>query len=81
MNARSIEFMNTESITQQRLAWSLAEVATSLGLSPGFVRKQLRKGSLPSQKIGRRLLILDEDLRAWLGASSTADQEPLEAGR
>ena len=69
--------MKCESITAHRLAWSLTEVATSTGLSSGFLRKQVRSGSLRSRKFGRRLLILDEDLRAWLGAAGTTDRVPL----
>ena len=73
--------MRNTNVTNQRLAWSLAEAATSLGLSLGFLRKQVRAGSLRSRKIGRRLLILDEDLRAWLGQDRTAEGTGTEGGK
>ena len=73
--------MRIESVTSQRLAWGLAEAATSLGLSPGFLRKQVKVGALKSRKIGRRLLILDEDLRTWLGQDRTAEGTGTEGGK
>ncbi len=73
--------MRIENITGRRLAWSLAEVATALPLSPGFLRKQVKVGALKSRKIGRRLLILDEDLRAWLGQDRTAEGTGTESGK
>ena len=62
-------------LNQQRLAWGVDEIAAGTGLSIGFVRGQVQNGELKSLKKGRRLLILDEDLRAWLGQASTAAHE------
>ncbi len=53
-------------ITQKRMAWSLAEIAESTGLSLGFLRNEVRRGALPVKKLGRRVLVLEEDLRHYL---------------
>lgn len=53
-------------VTTQRIAWSLAEIAKQTGLSLGFLRNEVRAARLPIRKFGRRVLVLDEDLRAYL---------------
>ena len=55
------------SVTSRRLAWSIAEVASSTGLSIGFVRKEIRAGRLAARRAGRRVLVLDDDLKRYLG--------------
>jgi excisionase family DNA binding protein len=54
------------SITVERIAWSVSEVSRSTGLSPSFVRKQIKLGKLRGRKKGRRLLVMNKDLRAYL---------------
>jgi len=63
------------SITRRK-AWSAGELATAYGFSLAFVRKQIALGALPAKKIGRRVIVLDTDLQAFLlhhslGVSST----------
>jgi excisionase family DNA binding protein len=53
-------------ITTRRIAWSLSEIARQTGLSLGFLRNEVRAARLPIRKFGRRVLVLDEDLRAYL---------------
>lgn len=69
----------TQSVTTviNRLAWSLREISESTGLSPNFLRYEVQLGNLPARKFGRRVLVRDEDLRAYLengssGGSSSA---------
>ncbi len=52
--------------TTRRIAWSLAEISISTGLSLGFLRNEVRRGALPIKKFGRRVLVLEEDLRSYL---------------
>jgi excisionase family DNA binding protein len=61
------------SVTSQRIAWSLAEVAESTGLSLGFLRKDVRRGALPVRRFGRRVLVLKEDLENYLLRGSQKD--------
>jgi len=59
--------MSTKSVTDRRLAWALAELAPALRVSLGFLRKEIRRGSLKARKLGRRVVVLDEDLKRYLG--------------
>lgn len=58
----------------QRTAWSLAEIAQKTGLSLGYLRNGQRAGRLPIRRFGRRVLVLDDDLKNYLsrGSSETA---------
>jgi excisionase family DNA binding protein len=57
-------------VTAQRIAWSLGEISDATGLSLGFLRNDVRRGTLPIRKFGRRVLVLDEDLKAYLSKGS-----------
>jgi excisionase family DNA binding protein len=50
----------------ERLAYSLAEAAQAVGLSVRSLRYLLETGKLGFVKIGRRILIRDEDLQRLL---------------
>lgn len=52
--------------TDLRVAWSLAEVAKVTGLSVGFIRAEIKRGVLPVKRFGRRVLVLDSDLKSYL---------------
>ena len=56
--------------TSPRLAWALSEIANFTGLSVAFLRGEVRGGRLPVRKFGRRILVKDEDLRAYLDRGS-----------
>lgn len=52
--------------TVPRLAWGLSEVSNATGLSVPFLRAEVRAGRLPVRRFGRRVLVRDEDLKAYL---------------
>lgn len=54
----------------QKFAWSLAEISERTGLSIGFLRNENRRGALKTRKFGRRVLVLDADLKDYLEGSS-----------
>lgn len=56
--------------TTQRIAWALAEIAESTGLSLAFLRNEVRRQALPVKRFGRRVLVLEEDLRRYLASGS-----------
>lgn len=60
----------TATTSIQRIAWSLAEISKQTGLSLGFLRNEVRAERLPVRKFGRRVLVLDDDLRAYLARGS-----------
>jgi len=55
-----------KNVTGERLGWSVPEISTSLPLSEGFIRKEIKSGALKSRRIGRRIIVLDNDLKAYL---------------
>lgn len=66
--------METEAMTP-RVAWSLQEIAKATGLSLGFLRNEVRRGVLRVKRFGRRVLVLDEDLKAYLSEGSNKEDE------
>lgn len=53
----------------ERPALSVAETAEMLGISRWLVQQAVRDGSLPSVRVGRRILIPRGRLDAWLAGS------------
>ncbi len=49
-----------------RRAWSVHEVCERLGVSRNFLLGQIRLGSLRARRLGRRVVILAEDLDQYL---------------
>lgn len=47
-------------------AWGIEELAVSHGVSPGHVRNAIASGELRASKLGRRVVITDENRKAWL---------------
>jgi excisionase family DNA binding protein len=58
--------MEKESTTQTRLAVSVAEAATMLGISRRTVEGYIRIRRLPARKLGRRTVVLVRDLENFL---------------
>ena len=61
--------------TTERVAWSLREIANATGLSLGFLRNEVRRGVLRVKRFGRRVLVLDEDLKVYLSEGSHKEDE------
>lgn len=61
---------NVTPVTQERLAWSLKDISKNTGLSVGFLRNEVRAKRLQLKKFGRRVLVLDSDLKAYLASAS-----------
>lgn len=63
-------------VTQlERIAWSLEEVSKKTGLSLGFLRNDVKATRLRVRKFGRRVLVLDNDLRQYLNAGSAPGKD------
>lgn len=62
-------------ISANRVALSVEEVAKAVGVSRSFIWKNLnlKEGSLPSVRVGRRRMIRAVDLDAWLAKHVVAD--------
>ena len=62
--------------TDKRLVVTVEEAAGLLGISRGLAYEGVRQGTIPSVRIGRRLLVPLEALRRVLGQAGRADTEP-----
>jgi excisionase family DNA binding protein len=51
----------------ERLAYSPADAARATSLSLGTIRRDIRSGTLRTQKRGNRRLILASDLKEYIG--------------
>jgi excisionase family DNA binding protein len=67
-----------ENATIQRVAWSLAEISEATGLSLGFLRNDVRRGALSTRKFGRRVLVLDQDLKTYLEKGSEKNEAAMQ---
>jgi excisionase family DNA binding protein len=66
---------NQSQTLDEPLVYSIPDAARRAGLSSSNVRLVIQRGELKARKMGRRVLILDEDLRAWLAALPSASRE------
>jgi hypothetical protein len=48
-------------------------------LSLGFLRNEVRAARLPVRKFGRRVLVLDEDLKRYLDTGSVREKDMKDA--
>jgi excisionase family DNA binding protein len=54
--------------TALRLAHSIADVTKITGVGRSFIYEEINAGRLVVKKAGRRSLIFDADLKAWLAS-------------
>lgn len=50
---------------------SVEDAAKSIGISRNKIFREIREGRLTARKIGRRTIVTDEDLRAYLSSLPT----------
>ena len=50
----------------EKRAYSVEEISAQTTLSKAFLRKEIKEKRLKVQRFGRRVLILSEDLEAYL---------------
>jgi excisionase family DNA binding protein len=49
-----------------RAVFSVQEVARRFGVSEGLVRLEIVRGRLKCRRIGRRVILLENDLQEWI---------------
>ena len=67
----------THSLTQPRLAYGVAEAARALGVSRDLVHDLIRRGELPSRKLGARTVIPAPGLERLLTTETPISPKPL----
>jgi excisionase family DNA binding protein len=60
-------------ISENRMTMTVEQAAEALGVSRGSAYEAVRTGQLPTVRLGRRVLVPIEGLRALLAAASVAD--------
>ena len=58
---------------EQRLAYSISEFATKLGVSTGFLRLEAARRKLTLTRLGRRTLVRAEEVERYLKAAESTD--------
>jgi hypothetical protein len=53
-------------INVTRRGLSIRDICQSYGLSKGFVSLEIQRGKLRARRLGRRVIVLEEDLRLYL---------------
>lgn len=56
-------------MTEDKLAYTVAEASAAAGLSPDTLYRKHNAGEITMRKVGRRTLILASDLEALLSAA------------
>jgi hypothetical protein len=70
----TIEYMHHAiDVSNDRLAWGVAEFAAALGVSVNFIRLEILRGKLKAVKRGRRLLIPNHVARTYAGEIDVED--------
>jgi excisionase family DNA binding protein len=62
----NFEQPKSSKIAALRLAYSIADVTRITGVGRSLLYEEIKEGRLRIRKLGRRTLIFDADLRAWL---------------
>jgi excisionase family DNA binding protein len=57
---------NSERLSTPKLGWTLDELARSLSVSVPFLRLEVKRGRLRAAHLGRRVVVLDTEVRRYL---------------
>jgi len=56
-----------------KLGWTFDELARSLSVSVPFLRLEVRRGRLKAARLGRRVVLLDVEVRRYLADASNGN--------
>jgi excisionase family DNA binding protein len=65
----------TKPTPQKKIAYSIVDVTDLTGLGRSFIYEEIKAGNLNIRKAGRRTLIFDADLNAWLASLPSANSK------
>ena len=66
LNSTEVDGLVHESITLDKIGYSVDEVSKQTSLSKAFLRQKIRREELKATYFGRRIVILRDDLEAFL---------------
>ena len=58
--------LNAVAETKEKMAYSIKEASEMASISVSYIRSQIKTRELKAKLVGRRVLILKEDLREYL---------------
>ena len=61
---------DSERLSTPKLGWTLDELARSLSVSVPFLRLEVKRGRLRAAHLGRRVVLLDTEVRRYLAEAS-----------
>lgn len=61
-----MQLSNIKGLSNDRLAFGLKELAELTGVSKEFLRLEIKRGKLKSKKLGRRIVIVSEEVNRYL---------------
>lgn len=67
--------MIKQTITKEKMAYSVEEISAQTTLSKAFVRNEISAGNLKAQRFGRRVLVLNQDLQTYLNKEEKQNEE------
>jgi excisionase family DNA binding protein len=60
----------SEKSSTPKLGWTIDELARSLSVSVPFIRLEVKRGRLKAAHLGRRVVVLDTEVRRYLAQAS-----------
>lgn len=58
--------------TAERMTLNVTEAAVACGISERTLRQLISRGDVPVVRVGRRVLVIPSDLKAWLAKRAPA---------
>lgn len=59
---------------KDKLAYSVEETSERTSLSKAFLRLEIKRGKLKIKRFGRRVLVLEQDLKEYMASGSEGGQ-------
>jgi excisionase family DNA binding protein len=60
-------------MVMEKIGYSIEEAVLASSVGRSLIYEEIRAGNLRATKIGRRTVILADDLRAWLVAKASSE--------
>jgi excisionase family DNA binding protein len=72
-SGRACHYLVQDSNSTPKLGWTLNELARSLSVSVPFLRLEVKRGRLRAAHLGRRVVVLDTEVRRYLAEASVGE--------